>query len=228
VAKKWGALISVPPEHPQFRAGLDWLEKGCRENAQAYAYFLHEAVRGLPDEPVQALRKKGVHIFGCAYAAQKFGLPLTDIAIFSGLTVLGDLVRGADVFVSFDLRPGQERWERRDGPVLVLVKSDPRTVAEAAEGVRVAAGLAVGRRFRVILSLRGPGIHVLTEAPEDLVKGEEVTRYLPVYFDADRTVVVEKQPGMDIAFQERFLHSVIVEPMMLDKMENDAGIIINF
>ena len=64
--------------------------------------------------------------------------------------------------------------------VLFLITSDPRHSARPAEGVRVAAGLAVGQKAQVSLYWGEPLAGLPEAAACDLVDGDCFEQYLPV------------------------------------------------
>lgn len=100
--KKLGLLISVGPDHPNFRHGLRLAETALERGLHVYLYCIDEAVRGVPDVRLQELRARGLHLFACAYGAQRRHLPHNDLAVYSGLTVLNDLMANTDRFLSLN------------------------------------------------------------------------------------------------------------------------------
>lgn len=73
-----------------------------RRGATVYLYCIDEAVRGVDDARLQALRGRGLILYACAYGAQQRGLALSDRATFAGLTIVNDLVAGTDRFLAFN------------------------------------------------------------------------------------------------------------------------------
>jgi predicted peroxiredoxin len=100
--KKLGILLSVPPTHANFARGLSLAETALSEGVDVYLYCIDEAVPGVDESKLQLLRERGLKLYACAYSAQHRGLPLTGNAIFSGLTVVRDLIVGTDRFLSFN------------------------------------------------------------------------------------------------------------------------------
>ena len=100
--KKLGILVSRPPEHPAFVHGVKLAEAAIRAGLIVYLYCIDDAVRGVGDARLQSLRGAGLNLFACAYAAQQRRLPITDAAVFSGLSIVTELVAGTDRFVSFN------------------------------------------------------------------------------------------------------------------------------
>jgi hypothetical protein len=100
--KKLGLLLSTRPEHPSFLHGLRLAETALAEGVDVYLYCIDEAVHGLGDPRLQALKACGLKLYACAYGAQRRDLPLSDAATFAGLTVVSDLVASTDRFLSFN------------------------------------------------------------------------------------------------------------------------------
>ena len=98
--KKLGLLLSIPPEHPSFRHALRLAEAALSQGVAVYFYCIDDAVRGLAQ--LQSLKAAGANLFACAYGAQRRNIPVNDLAIFSGLTVVSDIMASTDRFVSFN------------------------------------------------------------------------------------------------------------------------------
>ncbi len=84
--------------------------------------------------------------------------------------------------------------------LLVIVDSDPRSNARAAEAVRIAAGVGTWKKAEVHLYLRGPAVLALTEFPDELLEEDNYTRYLPIVCEFGRPVRVQKgaMEGFDL------------------------------
>lgn len=99
--RKLGILLSGAPEAPGFGQGVRLaataLEKGC----DVYLYCIDVAVKGVGMTELQNLKAKGLKLYACAYGAQHHGVPVDDIAVFAGLTVVSDLISNTDRFVGF-------------------------------------------------------------------------------------------------------------------------------
>src|ERR1044071_3602242 len=100
--KKLGLLLSTRPDQPPFRHGLRLAELALDQGLQVYLYCIDDAVFGVADQQLQLLKSRGLHLFACAYGAQRRQIPTDDLAVFSGLTLLNDIMAGADRFVSFN------------------------------------------------------------------------------------------------------------------------------
>lgn len=100
--KKLGLLLSIRPEHPNFRHGINLAGAALEAGVNVYLYCIDEAVHGLADPQLQDLKARGVNLFACAYGAQQRNLPVSELAVFSGLSTVSDLVAGTDRFVSFN------------------------------------------------------------------------------------------------------------------------------
>jgi len=99
--KKLGVLLTVAPEHPNFRPALALMSAAIESGVRVYLYCIDEGVRAVASPEVQALKAGGANIFGCAYGAGRRNIPLDESAAWSGLTVLADVVGSTDRFVSF-------------------------------------------------------------------------------------------------------------------------------
>jgi sulfur relay (sulfurtransferase) complex TusBCD TusD component (DsrE family) len=100
--KKLGVLISVPPGHPNFNHGVCLAQAALARGVDVYLYCIDEAVHGLGDTRFGKLKADGLKLFACAYGAQRRGVPMSEQATFSGLSLLSDLIASTDRFVSFN------------------------------------------------------------------------------------------------------------------------------
>ena len=100
--KKLGILLSTSPRHPAFRHGINLASAALDAGVTVYLYCIDEAVSGVAHENLQALRSRGLNLFACAYAAQQRHLPTSDLAVYSGLGMVSDLIVNTDRFVSFN------------------------------------------------------------------------------------------------------------------------------
>lgn len=99
--KKLGVLLTLPPTHPNFRPALALIGAALDAGVRVYLYCIDEGVRGVATPQMQALKERGVHLFGCAYGAGNRKIGLDETAAWSGLTVLADVVGSTDRFISF-------------------------------------------------------------------------------------------------------------------------------
>lgn len=100
--KKIGVLISAAPERPSFRHGVRFAEAALVQGHDVYLYCTDDAVAGVRDTELQALRERGLKLYACAYGAHQRHLPVDDSATYSGLTVVSDLAAATDRFISFN------------------------------------------------------------------------------------------------------------------------------
>ena len=100
--KKLGMLLSPKPDQAGFRHGVRLAAAALDAGVRVYLYCIDEAVCGVADPELQALRARGLSLYACAYGAQRRNVPLNELAIFAGLTVVSDLVAGTDRFISFN------------------------------------------------------------------------------------------------------------------------------
>jgi predicted peroxiredoxin len=100
--KKLGVLISCAPEKPGFRHALGVASAALRQGVSVYVYCIDEAVQGVTNPELQAIKNSGASLYACAYGAHKRNLALSADATFAGLTVVNDLIASTDKFVSFN------------------------------------------------------------------------------------------------------------------------------
>lgn len=100
--KKLAVLISAPPRSANFDRAVRLTQAALEAGVAVYVYCLDEAVAGVDDARLQALRSRGLRLFACAYGAQRRRLPVDDRAVFSGLSTLSDLIADTDRLVAFN------------------------------------------------------------------------------------------------------------------------------
>ena len=100
--KKLGLLVSASPDAPNFHHGLKLAEAALDAGVTVYLYCIDDAVNGIANAQLQALRVRGLNLYACAYGAQRRNVPVNDSAVFSGLTVVSDIIGGTDRFLSFN------------------------------------------------------------------------------------------------------------------------------
>ena len=100
--KKLGVLISCAPDEPGFGHGIQLARAAVEGGASVYLYCIDNAVKGVGHATLQELKQKGLSLYACAYGAHKRSMPLSQDAIFAGLTVVNDIIAGTDRFVSFN------------------------------------------------------------------------------------------------------------------------------
>jgi len=61
-------------------------------------------------------------------------------------------------------------------PTLVLISEDPRVSHRANEAMRIALGIVAGENdVRIVLT--GPAVHLLDDETDDLVDGDDITKF---------------------------------------------------
>ena len=100
--KKLGLLLSTRPEQPSFHHGLRLAEAALERGLSVYLYCIDEAVHGINEPRLQALKARGLKLFACAYGANRRNIPMTEAAAFAGLTVVSDIIASTDRFLSFN------------------------------------------------------------------------------------------------------------------------------
>ncbi len=101
-ARKLGILLSTQPSQTPFRHGVRLAETALASGVDVYLYCIDDAVSGVSDPELQGLKSRGLKLYACAYGAQRRNIPLTDHAVFAGLTIVSDIIASTDRFVSFN------------------------------------------------------------------------------------------------------------------------------
>lgn len=99
--KKLGLLVCGAPTEPSFAHATGLAQAAIAAGVRVYLYCIDDAVRGVDHPRMQDLKARGLHLFGCAYAADRRQIVLTDGAVFSGLGTVSDLMAGTDRFLVF-------------------------------------------------------------------------------------------------------------------------------
>jgi hypothetical protein len=100
--RKLGILISCLPDAPNFSRAVKLAQTALNEGVDVYIYCIDDAVPGVEKPELQELKNRGLKLYACAYGAHRREFPLSENAVFAGLTVVNDLVAGTDRFVSFN------------------------------------------------------------------------------------------------------------------------------
>jgi hypothetical protein len=99
--KKLGVLVSARKDQPNFTHAIKLAETALENGVDVYLYCIDEAVPGILDPAVQALKTRGAKLYACAYGAHRRRFPLSDHAMFAGLTIVHDLIADTDRFIAF-------------------------------------------------------------------------------------------------------------------------------
>ena len=100
--KKIGLMVSVSPDAQGFSQALSQAEQALLSGHKVYLYCVDDAVNGLSDPRLVKLKAEGLNLFGCAYSSRQRKLSLDDSAVFTGLSVLSDIMADTDQFHSFN------------------------------------------------------------------------------------------------------------------------------
>lgn len=100
--RKLGILLSTPPENKNLTTVVSLAKEAVGRGVDTYLYLVDDGVENLDRPEIDALSREGVKLFLCAYGAQRRNIPASDKAVFCGLVVLSDLVKGCDRFVTFN------------------------------------------------------------------------------------------------------------------------------
>lgn len=99
---KLGFLLSTPPTHPNIETVAALAQTALRSGHEVYLYLIDEGTLNLMDDRLQELKAGGLKLYLCAYGGQRHGIEPSNQAVFCGLVVLSDLMKGCDQFLSFN------------------------------------------------------------------------------------------------------------------------------
>ncbi|MDD2706829.1 MAG: DsrE family protein [Verrucomicrobiae bacterium] len=185
---KSGILLATPPDAPVSAAAVKLARDHLSAGNNVFLYLIDEGVRNLDTPPMAGLRAAGIKLFACAYGAQNRGIAWNpDLAAFSGLTVLADILGACDTFQAFTpLGQSPVPPPRISGQLpktLVIVSEDPMQSRLPAEAIRIAAGISAWKKTEVTLLLRGPSFLILSSDTDDFVDADHYPHYLPIIRD---------------------------------------------
>lgn len=100
--RKLGILLSTPPEHQNLKTVISLANVALEQNVDTYLYLVDEGVQNINQAEIASLSKAGLKLFVCAYGAQRHEIPVSDRAVFCGMVVFSDLVKGCDRFIAFN------------------------------------------------------------------------------------------------------------------------------
>ena len=102
MAKKLGIMLSTPPEHKNRKMVAFLANEAVQQGIETYIYLIDDGVYNIDHPEMNALENCGVKLFACAYGAQQRGISLNNKAVFAGLAVLSDIIKGCDRFVTLN------------------------------------------------------------------------------------------------------------------------------
>lgn len=102
IGRKLGMMLSTRPEHPNLNNVLELSRTALEGGHEVYLYLIDEGTRAVDHRGLQDLKARGLKLFVCAYGAQRQGIGPSDRAVFCGLVVLSDLLKGCDKFLTFN------------------------------------------------------------------------------------------------------------------------------
>lgn len=100
-ASALGIIVTVGPHDPEFSNFLSVAADHLNEGKKVYAYLLHDAVEGISHPVLQSLTAQGLVLHACALAASLRDVPNSDLAVFSGLVTLGEILQHCDPVLTF-------------------------------------------------------------------------------------------------------------------------------
>jgi hypothetical protein len=97
--------------------------------------------------------------------------------------------------------------------VLFIITDDPRTSTRPAEAVRIAAGVGAWRKVSVTVYLHGAAVLTLSEFPDDLADGDNLSRYLPLVSESGGMICAQRGAAQ--------LHGIEHAPISFRETDDD-------
>ncbi len=95
-------MLSTSPDHANLHTVIELSKTALTHGNEVYLYLIDEGTKSIKDPRLKDLKSRGLKLFVCAYGGQRFGIEPNDEAVFCGLVVLSDLVKGCNRFISFN------------------------------------------------------------------------------------------------------------------------------
>ncbi len=96
-----GFLLTVGPGEPRFSACLEAARRAADDGLEIFFYAIDDGIAALDDSRLAAMSGSRFHVLGCAYAAERRGIPRRPEFTYGGLKMLGDLIAHTAEFHSF-------------------------------------------------------------------------------------------------------------------------------
>jgi hypothetical protein len=110
--------------------------------------------------------------------------------------------------------------------LLVIVSTDPRVSPRPAEAVRIAAGVAVWGKVRLVVWLDGPAALGLEETRDDVCDGEILGRHLEVLQQAGgRVLVTRDNPHLPAIIHARVAYETVESEIVGDLVRQQDSVI---
>ncbi len=188
-----GFLVIAGPEDPVKPAWISEVKSRLMSGSEVHLYLIDRGVLHMMEDGFFEHFREGLRLYACAYGCRRYEVPLNKPAVFSGLTVLSNLITGCRDFYSVaptrrkkmeggiveehSIGKRQNRGISRD--IVVYIRWDPRESHLPVEGLRIASGLTVGdSALSIVVNPRSTPL--LFAGSEGMIDGEERDTYLDI------------------------------------------------
>lgn len=110
--------------------------------------------------------------------------------------------------------------------LLFLITSDPRSSPRPAEAIRIAAGVGVWKKVTTTVYLRGPAVLALSEFAEELVDGENFTRYLPILQEFEEPLYFQR--GAQLPSNAQLVRLEAIDDAQLAALAGKSNCVLRF
>ncbi len=192
---KSGFLLASSPEQTGFFDLCGAVMERVQAKDDVYLYLIDDGVQSLDQSQIHELRRKGIKLFACAYAAQKRKMMLDpQKAVWSGLAVLADIMIHCDHFLAytpfsgFQKNDAQKKIQNSVPRLLITIREDPRQSHRPAEAIRMAAGLRSEDRLDVDILLYGAASYLLSSGADEWMDSENHPYFFPLLYGEKKTI----------------------------------------
>jgi hypothetical protein len=188
-----GFLVIAGPEDPIKPVWISEVKSRLASGSEVHLYLIDRGVLHMMEEGFLEHLREGLILYACAYGCRRYEVPLTKPAVFSGLTVLNNLITGCRDFFSVaptrrekmgdgiveEHRIGKHQNRGKSREIVIYTRWDPRESHLPVEGLRIASGLTVGNAaLSFVMNRRSTPL--LFAGPEEMIDGEGRDTYLEI------------------------------------------------
>lgn len=112
--------------------------------------------------------------------------------------------------------------------LLVIVTGDPRFTETVAEALRLAAGVAVWKRFSVNVCLIGPAVLACGERADDLPQGKLIQHFIPMIRESGGEIFLKPDDQPLDELDPEWVLTQVIKVERLAKLAADADRVFRF
>jgi hypothetical protein len=186
-------LVLAGPEDPCTSRWVAGIEEILSTGEEVYLYLVDRGVLHLVEGTFFPGDRENLKLYACAYGARRYHVSFTEPVVFSGLTVLSNLITGCTAFVCVAPTRGDNGVDRfleesfgrkhdrsgKIGDILVYIRWDPGTSHLPVEGLRIASGLTIAEpTIKVCLDREASSL--LDRPADEIVDGDRRDDYVKI------------------------------------------------